>query len=201
MGVQNRAEEEETKKYRAFARWLIDEGHWDPKHEWEEGKYPEYNNMLCTVARTGDVDFAKALIKRGADVNGPDNKESDKPRTPIMHAIMGNSAPMARLLIEKGADVEKADEAARADIMFGSHGLVGKAVMSNNLDMVKLLRSQPALALESGERKKKAPGQDPLLVAAGMGNVRNISPTLFAASSSCLSHALHGTHIWARGRA
>ena len=56
---------------------------------------------LHKAARTGDIDKAKSLIAKGADVNAKD----ENTRTPLFYAAKYGHKDLAELLIANGADI------------------------------------------------------------------------------------------------
>jgi uncharacterized protein len=75
---------------------LLDAGA-DPNAAGPDGQTP-----LMLVARGTNVDAAKLLASKGAN---PNARESQRQQTALMWAAANNQGPMARLLIELGADV------------------------------------------------------------------------------------------------
>ena len=72
---------------------------------------------LHMVARSGDVDVAKALIEAGADVNARNvNYEGDADNSPLHLAIHAGHGDLARLLIEAGADVQAGNHAGNPPV-------------------------------------------------------------------------------------
>lgn len=63
-------------------------------------------NPLCLAISKGDIDTVKQIIAYGIDVNDTTNRGM----TPLMYAAVYNQAEIAKLLIEKGADLDKKDK-------------------------------------------------------------------------------------------
>lgn len=63
-------------------------------------------NPLCLAISKGDIDTVKQIIAYGIDVNDTTNRGM----TPLMYAAIYNQTEIAKLLIEKGADLDKKDK-------------------------------------------------------------------------------------------
>jgi ankyrin repeat protein len=73
----------------------------------DDGKAsPALDRELIAAARAGDADEVRALLDRGADVDGRDANGA----TALVAAAYGNHVEVARLLAEAGADVNAKDE-------------------------------------------------------------------------------------------
>ncbi len=70
----------------------------------------ELDEELRQVAKTDNVDRAKVLIARGANVNGRYRQGKDDMATALWNAVYGENLEMAKFLLDNGAD---------ANAMFG----------------------------------------------------------------------------------
>jgi ankyrin repeat protein len=68
------------------------------------------DELLINAAREGDATKVEELLKRGANVNYHTTKKCSKGQTPLHQALVGVHEAVARLLMEKGADVKAADD-------------------------------------------------------------------------------------------
>ncbi|HEX8565286.1 MAG TPA: ankyrin repeat domain-containing protein [Pyrinomonadaceae bacterium] len=69
----------------------------------------DQNNILHVAVRQGCLDFVKAIVAAGADVNAANNKGE----TPLMLAAASRHLEMVRFLISAGADAKARDKAGR----------------------------------------------------------------------------------------
>jgi hypothetical protein len=63
---------------------------------------------LIHAARTGSLETIKRLLDAGADVNLPGPTGDDWDATPLQHAILARQPGAVRLLLERGADPNRA---------------------------------------------------------------------------------------------
>ena len=63
-------------------------------------------NPLCMAISKGDIATVKQIIAYGVDVNDSTNRGL----TPLMYAAIYNQTEIAKLLLEKGADLSKKDK-------------------------------------------------------------------------------------------
>lgn len=115
----------------------------------------------------GQRNYARALIKAGADVNLSIPGDG----TPLMLAIRARDRGMVDLLLEAGADVDKAVSGDGSPLIL--------AARYNDEDVVKLL-------LEAGANPNKASGGDgnPLIAAARRGNEKIVELLLEAGADA-----------------
>ena len=99
------------------------------------------STTLRTAARTGNLEFLKQMINKGADVNT--NNYGDK--TALMLATENGNLEAVKLLINAGADVNDVN----VDDYGGKTALI-LATENGNLDAVKLLINAGADVNESG---------------------------------------------------
>ncbi len=82
--------------------------------------------LLCLAAWEGQEEVARALLRRGADVNA----RTSAGWTPLMMAVVGEREEMVRMLLEAGADVGAASDAgATAMSVARGRGYLGIAEM------------------------------------------------------------------------
>lgn len=82
---------------------------------------------LCYVCSIGDIELAKILIEKGADVNIRDNYGE----TPLILSLLLKQTEAAKLLIEEGADVNKFDQYGNCPLSL--------AIEYNQTELEKLL--------------------------------------------------------------
>ena len=63
---------------------------------------------LIQAARTGSLETIKRLLDSGADVNRPGPTGDDWDATPLQHAILARQSGSVRLLLDRGADPNRA---------------------------------------------------------------------------------------------
>ncbi len=88
---------------------------------------------LGEAARKGDLDFVKALVIAGADVN---EKSEHLERTPLMWAAWEGKLPVVQELILAGADKDAKDEHGRTALVI--------AAQANQPNVVRELSSRGA---------------------------------------------------------
>ncbi len=117
-----------------------------------QGMISVHASALNDAAGEGDVAAIKAALDSGADIN-----QATERTTPLCEAIANGHLEAAQLLIQRGADVNRAGKFRRTPLAI--------AVMKNRADIVKLL-------LDSGaEPDTAANGLTPLQSAADSGCV------------------------------
>jgi ankyrin repeat protein len=118
---------------------------------------------LGGAAKGGHVRLCRALLARGADVNGPSGQDRE---TPLIHAISASSTPGApdpaivELLLREGADVGATNR-------FGTRALHRAAWYGANVDTVRLLLRAGASAHIDAENSH---GFTPRKLAADRGH-------------------------------
>jgi uncharacterized protein len=91
-------------------------------------------NPLCLAISKGDIATVKQIIAYGIDVNDTTNRGM----TPLMYAAVYNQSEIARLLIEKGADLYKKDNGG-----------------NTALDLAKTSGSDAVIAVIKESKKRK----------------------------------------------
>jgi ankyrin repeat protein len=124
------------------------------------------DTALMTAARAGKVDAIRVLLNHGADVN----KANARGQTPLMWAVADKNAAAAKLLIEKGANVNAHTNPlpppGKLDLIFSAPAPPGGmtallfAVRQNDMESVKVL-----LAGGADLKQTAADGTTPLLIA------------------------------------
>jgi ankyrin repeat protein len=94
----------------------------DPNASLKMGETP-----LMTAARSGSLQTAERLLDHGADVNA---SEHERGQTALMWAVAQQHAGVARLLIEKGADLH-----ARTTVWYQQENTAGNTNPSGNFRM------------------------------------------------------------------
>jgi ankyrin repeat protein len=84
----------------AALRHLLDDG-----HKADEGG--DSWTPLIWAARSGSVEAINVLLDSGADVNLPGATEDNWQATPLQHAILQRQPGAVRLLLERGADLNR----------------------------------------------------------------------------------------------
>lgn len=77
------------------------------------------NTIIFDAVESGDIEAVRRAIASGADVNAIRDNEG---KSPIHWAAYDGSTEIARLLIEKGADVNSADEYGVTPLMQACDG-------------------------------------------------------------------------------
>jgi len=86
----------------------------------EHGRTP-----LHLAAGMGQVDVARMLVERGADMSAQD----EHGRTPLHLAASRGRVDVARMLVERGADVSAQDEHGSTPLQLVASGRVDMAQM------------------------------------------------------------------------
>lgn len=96
------------------------------------GNHKQLSYNLLNATRKNSTSIAELLIYKGADVNTVD-KDSPPGHswTPLYFALLNENAPLVKLLISKGANVNLKDDDGWTPII--------QAVHNNSLEFVKLL--------------------------------------------------------------
>src|SRR2546427_8756911 len=132
--------------------------------------------MIC--ARTGSVEAVRALIARKADVNA---REAVRDQTALMWAVAQKRADVARILVERGADVRARSRPSRVVVNRANPNDIYTAVVGT---------------VSQG-------GSTPLLFAARHGDVESAKVVLAAGANvndllpdgtSALTVAAHSNH-------
>ena len=111
-------------------------------------------SQLLAAVRTGKVDVATALVKKGIDVNFA------RGASPLLVAVGRQDLGLVKLLLSYGADVNFFDEQ--------QHTVLIMAIDSGNLELFKLIMAQePDLNTQS----RAIPLRTPLMQAAENGEM------------------------------
>jgi ankyrin repeat protein len=134
---------------------------------------PKCPGAICEpiffAARGGSLKIMELLIDAGADINNQSGKSGD---TPLIIASYMNNYELARLLIQKGADVNKANH-------FGATPFWGACFMGN-YELVKLFINTaeinfpgrfPDVLKKKGEKKQFVEKITPLMAASTVDNI------------------------------
>jgi ankyrin repeat protein len=135
---------------------------------------PRCPGVICKpvfyAARNGSIKIMELLIDAGADIDGQSGKSGD---TPLIIASYRHDYDLARLLIEKGADVNKKNH-------FGASPFWGACFMGD-YKLVKLFIDKaeidspgkfPDVLKKKGEKKQFVDNMTPLMVASKSGNIK-----------------------------
>ena len=110
--------------------------------------------VIMTAARTGSMDTVKLLLAHGANVNA---KESARGQTALMWAVAEKHTEVARVLVERGADVHAHSTTGFTPLLF--------AAQQGDMDSARML-------LEAGAGLNEAAPEDgsALIVATHSGH-------------------------------
>ena len=98
----------------------------------------EYNEtLLHEVAKSGDIETAKYLIEKGANVNAIDLEGE----TALMYAVRSNNKKMVKLLNDANADGFAKDFSGRDIFTIARDELITTNPSSSYFEMMQLLRS------------------------------------------------------------
>ena len=124
---------------------MAEAGDPDPENNYDESDYaaierevesefsmPRKTSMLYTAIEWNDTVRVRKLLSETGDGSVDVNKYVDTGETPLLVAVIARRAPIVKLLLEHGADVNKASKNTRFTPLFAS-------VASGDVDMVKLL--------------------------------------------------------------
>lgn len=138
---------------------------------------PKCPGAICKpifyATRNGSLEIVELLINAGADINSPSGKSGD---TPLIIASYLHNYKLARLLIQKGADVNKANH-------FGATPFWGACFMGD-YELVKLFIERaeidfpgryPDLFRNNGENKQLVEKITPLMAASKAGNMEIVN--------------------------
>lgn len=92
----------------AALRQLLADG-----HKADEGSHDSWTALIW-AARSGSIDAIKALLDAGADINLARTTGDDWDATPLQHAILARQPASVRVLLERGADINRS--AGHADL-------------------------------------------------------------------------------------
>ncbi len=138
-------------------------------HEVNEELQRELNHFVCC----GNVDEARSVLERGADVN----KRGPVGLTPLGIASIQLNLPMAKLLLDRNADVNGADASGDAPLHLAAvanieapNAPVVELLLAHNADVnmpglggnTPLTRSYSRIKVNPGSEKTRE-----LLIAAG----------------------------------
>jgi ankyrin repeat protein len=84
----------------AALRQLLDDG-----HKADEGG--DSWTALIWASRSGSIDAINVLLDSGADVNLPGSTGDNWDATPLQHAILQRQTAVVRLLLDRGADLNR----------------------------------------------------------------------------------------------
>lgn len=76
--------------------------------------------LLCVAAQNGSLHAAELLLERGAEANQPDFEQT----TPLIHAVIAESEPLVRLLLQHGADAALKDGQGRDAASYARSGAI-----------------------------------------------------------------------------
>jgi ankyrin repeat protein len=101
------------------------------------------NTALMVAAKGGHTDIARALIGRGADVNGGDkNNVNNQGNTALMMAAEHGWAEIAQLLIDSGADVNLTSDFYNTTALFNAakegHEPIVRMLIESGIDINKM---------------------------------------------------------------
>ncbi|CAF1171068.1 unnamed protein product [Adineta steineri] len=131
----------------------------------------EHNTLAAGGNDGSSMAFIKELIKRGADVNHPD----DEGRTPLHLAVMGNHLPFVNYLIKETKADKYAITALRANILHLAFIPSGQPE-SELHDMFKYIMGEP----DSDIEEKKLPWADKAAKFARQHTLDNRTPLINA---------------------
>jgi ankyrin repeat protein len=138
---------------------------------------PKCPGVICKpifyAARNGSIKIMELLIGAGADIDGQSGKSGD---TPLIIASYMHNYKLARLLVQKGADVNKTNH-------FGASPFWGACFMGD-FELVKLfiekaevnfLGRYPDVFKKKEEKKEFVEKITPLMLASKDGNIEIVS--------------------------
>eukprot|EP00750_Incisomonas_marina_P029907 INCI7241.6.p2 GENE.INCI7241.6~~INCI7241.6.p2 ORF type:complete len:206 (+),score=44.98 INCI7241.6:267-884(+) len=120
----------------------------------EQVKQMIFNSLLTdltplqSAAKYEAPDVARALLDHGAPIDGTDKRTES---TPLAVASLQGSFKMVRLLVERGADVNRKDKDGRTPLMLASidgHKNIIEHLIANNADLnLQELKGNTALQM------------------------------------------------------
>jgi len=106
----------------AALRQLLDHG-----HQADEGG--DSWTALIWASRSGSIDAINLLLDSGADVNLPGSTGDDWDATPLQHAILQRRPAVVRLLLDRGADLNRGAGAGSLAPLFLAAGDTDPAIV------------------------------------------------------------------------
>lgn len=149
----------------AALRQLLDAGH--KADESEDGAW----TALIWAARAGSIDAIRVLLDAGADVNLARSSGDDWDATPLQHAILARQPASAQVLLERGADLNRAPAGSMAPLLL--------AAGDTNPALVNLLLAQGA---DPGVENQR--GYTPLSLAVSAGTFHGPDRPMFGGCRS-----------------
>lgn len=141
----------------------------DAKLKDELGGFP-----LSYVAQGKNVELAKLLLQRGADVNALSENFSDRGMMPLHHAAETGATEMVEFLVSRGARLDAIDRHGRTPLHYASQ--------SNTVETVELLVNRGA-QLNAINKS----GQTPLLTASKRGSREIVRVLLEKGANAAIS--------------
>jgi uncharacterized protein len=115
---------------------------------------PTGTPVLMAAARTGNMEIVQSLLAHGADVNA---KESSRGQTALMWAVAEKHPEVARVLVDRGADVHARSTSGFTPLLF--------AAQQGDLDSARILLGAGANVNEAAPEEGSA-----LIVATHSGH-------------------------------
>lgn len=114
---------------------------------------------LQVAVKRGNVALAKLLIEHGADISASRLMPSKKIRRPLMHvAVESKSAPMIRLLLEKGLDRVYLYEGRKVEIKGDTvEGVDAEVRLEESRDVMSPLEDESGYVVILGDMVDKSP--------------------------------------------
>lgn len=132
--------------------------------------YKNYLTLLNIAASTNNCELIDWLLAHGANINQRMNSWSQGNATPLLNALAKNSVEAAKLLIERGADI---------NLTTRKDSALSLAVKNDNIELVKLLIKENANLTHINHKKSSV-----LHYAVEKGNIEIIRLLLLANKDS-----------------